>query len=300
MIPLSIALDWTFNANHLGFIIAKELGFYNEASLDVTLITPNQDNNAVTPAKKVELGQVDFALCPLESVISYQTKSTPFALIAIATLFKEDLSAIACKAKIAQRPADLNGKSYASYKARYEDSIVRQMLRNDGATGDLNIVYPDKLGIWNTIENDSVDSTWIFLNWEALEAEMKHMDLALFQMKDYDIPYSYSPVIVANQEHIFNHTEAYKLFLKATQKGWEYAQKDIKKAVAILKKYAPENTLLDFEKSVALTNTAVGSINKWGIMDPANVTQFLKWLQDQKLESDQLAASDLYTNTLLS
>lgn len=300
MNSLSIALDWTFNANHLGFIIAQELEIYQRAGLKVDLITPDRDNYLVTPAKKVELGEVDFALCPLESVISYQTKSVAFPMIAIAALFKQDLSAIACKTDVAKRPAALDGTTYASYKARYEDAIVRQMLRNDGGAGNLNIIYPEKLGIWNTIETGIADSTWIFLNWEALEAKAKHTDLNLFQMKDYDIPYSYSPVIATDQKHLEEKADVYRAFLKATQLGWEYAQNQPIKAAAILKKYAPKETDLDFNKSVALTNDAVGIISEWGVMDFKNVECFLKWLQDQGLESHQLSASKLFTNQLVS
>jgi hypothetical protein len=44
----------------------------------------------------------------------------------------------------------LDGKTYASYKARYEDNIVKQMIKMM-REGDLNVIYPEKLGIWNTL-----------------------------------------------------------------------------------------------------------------------------------------------------
>jgi len=49
--------------------------------------------------------------------------------------------------------------TYASYQARYEDHIVKQMIRNDGGNGDIQITYPDKLGIWNTLLQGKVDAT---------------------------------------------------------------------------------------------------------------------------------------------
>jgi ABC-type nitrate/sulfonate/bicarbonate transport system substrate-binding protein len=299
MESIKIALDWTFNTNHLGFIIAQELGFYKQSDLEVDLITPDQDNYTITPAKKVELGTVDLALCPLESIISYRTKTNKFPMIAVAALFKTDLSAIACKKEIADRPADLDGKSYASYNARYEDAIVRQMLRNDGGTGDLKIVFPDKLGIWNTIEKGSIDSTWIFLNWEALEAKEKNLKINLFQMKDHNIPYSYSPVIATSEKMLDKNSDQYSKFLKASRKGWKFAQNNITESAKILESYAPANTKLDFAESIRITNDAVGNIKEWGIMELSNIETFLKWLQNQQLENDQVKATDLFTNTLL-
>ena len=53
-------------------------------------------------------------------------------------------------------PKDLDGKSYASYNARYEDKIIYEMVKNDGGRGNIDFVYPEKLGIWNT-ENMKYD-----------------------------------------------------------------------------------------------------------------------------------------------
>ena len=94
---LKVALDWTPNINNIGFYVAQDKGFYNDVSLEVEIIDTSVDNYAITPAKKVELGVVDFALCPTESIISYRLKSSPFPLIGIAAILQEDLSAIAVK-----------------------------------------------------------------------------------------------------------------------------------------------------------------------------------------------------------
>ena len=54
---IKLALDWTPNTNHIGFFIAKELGYFNKFDLNVNIIDPRDDNYALTPAKKVELGK---------------------------------------------------------------------------------------------------------------------------------------------------------------------------------------------------------------------------------------------------
>ena len=77
----------------------------------------------------------------------------------------------------AYRPKDLDGKIYASYRARYEDHIVKELIKNDGGTGDIQLIYPEKLGIWNTLLQHNADATWIFNNWEGIEAESKNIAL---------------------------------------------------------------------------------------------------------------------------
>lgn len=89
---------------------------YEAAGLSVSLISPSADNYATTPAKKLSSGQVDFCLCPSESIISFQDSKTP--LTACAALLDRDASAII--SRTAKRPAELvgAGKTYASYGAR--------------------------------------------------------------------------------------------------------------------------------------------------------------------------------------
>ena len=107
MKKLTLALDWTPNINHIGFFIARRNGFYRDIGLDVSILDPADDDYAVTPARKVESGGADTALCPTESIISYRTKPEPFDLTAIAAVFREDLSAVAVRADDGIEPREI-------------------------------------------------------------------------------------------------------------------------------------------------------------------------------------------------
>ena len=154
-----LALDWTPNINHIGFFVAKEKEFYQEKGIDLEIISPDTDNYEHSPAKKLELGLADIALCPTESIISFRTKESSFNLIAIATLYQRDISAIAVREDSqVNRPKDLDSRTYASYGARYEDLIVKELIKKDGGEGDLDIRYPDRLGVWNALINQNFDA----------------------------------------------------------------------------------------------------------------------------------------------
>ncbi|MEM1322185.1 MAG: ABC transporter substrate-binding protein [Bacteroidota bacterium] len=295
-----IALDWTPNINHIGFFVAQEKGFYAEQQLEVELVDPSVDNYQMTPAKKLELGQAHFALCPMESVISYRTKATPFDCIAVAALLQNDLSAIVVNSSDAiQSPKDLDGKTYASYKARYEDEIVRQMIRNDGGQGNIVVEYPAKLGIWDTVLSDHCDATWIFMNWEGVEAEGKNIPLRYFKMSDYGIPYSYSPVIATHESALQTDREVYKNCLSAVKKGYLYSQQHPEEAIELLRKWVPESEQhIDLSAALALSAPAFGNEETWGKMKEENVSTFLAWLAERKLETQPLTLSELVTNEL--
>ncbi len=302
MHSLKIALDWTVNTNHIGFVVAKELGFYQELGIALDLVTPDQDDYQVTPAKKLELGQVDFALCPMESVLSYRTKAKPFAVKAIAALFKSDISAIVTlKRADVQSPKDLDGKIYASYQARYEDHIVKEMIKNDGGKGNIKITYPAKLGIWNTLLEGTADATWIFDNWEGVEATRNGVALSTFKMEDFGIPYSYSPVIMASEDKMNKLQAIYRAFLQASKKGFLHAAANPLQAVKIMEAYMPSGShdlgfLLD---SQLYTSQYYGDEANWGQMDMAKVQEYLDWIYAKGLEVSELSAKDLVTNALL-
>ena len=71
---------------------------------------------------------------------------------AIAAILQDDTSAIVTlKSSGLDRPAKLDGRTYASYGARYEGRIVQRMIKNDGGIGDYKEVALPMLGIWETI-----------------------------------------------------------------------------------------------------------------------------------------------------
>lgn len=298
---LRLALDWTPNTNHIGFFVAQEKGFYKEFGITVDITNPAQDDYAVTPAKKVELGNADLALCPFESVISYQTKAVRFDAVAIATVFQEDLSAIVVREDSnIKSPKDLDNCSYASYKARYEDEIVKQMIKNDGGEGSIQVVYPQKLGIWQTVENKTYDATWIFMNWEGVEAKSKGLQLRSFKLADFGIPYSYSPIIMGSRTRIMELKEVYSNFLSATKKGFLFSKDYPEEAAKILSRHLSESDRdIDLLETIKISASVLENEDSWGVMSKKRVQDFIDWLSLNELETTKLNFDDLVYPNLI-
>ena len=66
---IKVALDWTPNTINSGLYIAKAQGLYSQAGLTVELLPADADYSK-TPAKSLESGDVDLAICPSESAIA--------------------------------------------------------------------------------------------------------------------------------------------------------------------------------------------------------------------------------------
>lgn len=301
--PISIALDWTPNTNHIGIFVAKAKGFYEMADIEVIILDPANDQYKITPGKKLEIGLADFAIAPFETVISLNNKQNAVDAIAVYAILQEDISSIVTlESSGINRPALLDGKLYASYRARYEDHIVRAMVHNDGGEGAIDIIYPDKLGIWNTLLLQKADATWIFNNWEGIEAQSRNIALHSFTMKDFEIPYGYSPVIIARKEELANKYNLFKAFIEATQKGYAFACQEPAEALHILSPHltTPDQMNVDLMASLAYTIPYFSQQNEFGKMEHDRVHQFLRWLVDKKIEHPAILLQQLFTNELLN
>lgn len=300
---MKLALDWTPNVNHLGILVAKEKMFFQENGVILELISPDIDNYALTPGKRLSIGQVELAIAPFETVISLNNKPDPLRAMAIYAILQKDLSCIATLSSSGiKRPAGLSGKKYASYAARYEDKIVQEILKNDGSTEEVKCIYPDKLGIWNTLLTEEADATWIFDNWEGVEATTQQIALNKFRLMDYQIPYGYSPVIIARKEDVEHKTDEYRAVINAIKKGYEYIIDHQEEAVAILTSYVSEQDKkrIDLAETVRQTAPHYGDNGTFGFMQKERVNAFLQWLVEKKLESGQILSQDLYSNLLIT
>ena len=137
-------------------------GFFAEAGLSVSFISPQIDGYKTTPAQRVVAGEALLAVTPKESVVSFATappskKAAHPDLVAVATINQSDTSAIATlKSSGIDRPSKLEGKAYGSYAARYEGRIVREMIKNDGGSGDYKEVVLPMLDLWPALLDGKV------------------------------------------------------------------------------------------------------------------------------------------------
>jgi NitT/TauT family transport system substrate-binding protein len=313
MSGIDLALDWTPNTNHTGFYVAKAEGYYADEGVEVSIHSPATDDYERTPAKRVATGDATLAIAPSESVISYHTHPEYPSLTAVAAIAQADRSAIvALEGSDIDRPADLDGATYASYDARFEDHIVRQLVRNDGGEGDIEIVTPPKLGIWNTLLDGDADATWVFMPWEGLLAERDGVGLTPFYLDDYGIPYGYTPALLARPGSIEDDSADLRAFLAATARGYRFAAAHPETAADILRETAEGMDVDDpeflRESQRRLADAYLTPDGEWGLMANERWAEFVAWLSGEGILTDldgdaipasELPAEELYTNALL-
>ena len=313
MTDIDLVLDWTPNTNHTGFYVAAAEGYYADRGLSVRIRSPAADDYEQTPAKRVATGGATLAIGPSESVISYSTHPEYPSLTAVAAVCQTDLSAIVSLADgDVDRPAELDGGRYASYDARFEDHIVARMIENDGGEGSFESITPPKLGIWNTLLEGDADATWVFTPWEGLLAERDGIELNAFGLDEYDVPYGYTPVLLARPETIEADDDRLADFLDATAEGYRFAAENPEAAADLLR---AEATGMDAddpeflrESQRRVSEAYLTDDGAWGPMATERWGAFVDWLAEEgilttldgePIPADDLPPESLFTNELL-
>ncbi len=311
---IRVALDWTPNTYdpclcitienpcsphsrsiHSGLYLAIEKNLYAEQNLDVQLLPPDEDYTK-TPARRLADGEVDLAICPSESCIAYN-ESGRMKLQAIYAILQRDASAIA-STRVTEIKA-LGEGTYGSYNAKYEDAIVRAMVKAAGGNGkDMRIKNSTgKLSLFQEVRKGEIDATWIFLPWEGVEADLDGENVHAFRPEEYGVPYGYSPVIARNADSSLAD-DALRKFVKATAKGYEYSKRESREAVAVLGPFCrPPRTERFLEASQGSINGyySDGS-DRLGYMRPDKWEAWIKWLREQGLLEKDIDIGSLYTN----
>lgn len=299
---IRIALDWTPNTVHTGLYLAASQSYYSSAGLDVQLLPPDP-TYALTPAKRLEKGDVDLTICPSESCIAYaESGKSRFRLQAIYAILQRDASAIVTHKPDFTQLKVLADGVYGSYNARYEDAIVRSMVSAAGGEGSKMRIESSKgkLSLFEELKANAVDATWVFLPWEGVEAELDKVKLNVFRAGDFGIPYGYSPVIARNAVECSVPDEALAKFVQATRQGYELAiQNSLQSAQVLLPHCVPPKSLDFLQKSQEEINRfySDGS-SALGTMEEKKWVTWVKWLEDKSLiqAKGSVKETDIFTN----
>lgn len=286
-VSFTVALDWTPNANHVGFYVAAARGFYAARGLTVNFRIPDEDGYALAPAKAVLGGSAHFAVAPSETAIAYATGADA-RLLAVAALLQTDTSAIAAvESSGISRPRDLDGKTYASYSARFELAIVKAMIRADGGRGNVTEIVPPRLACFDEVLAGRADATWIFSPHEGVIAASRNVSLSSFCPTSYGIPYGYSPVLLAAPALLDSQPADVRNFLAATAEGYAAAAADADAAADTLRAVARHSSLADAafvrESVRAAAPAFLSAAGTWGTMEASRWDAFISFLAREGL-----------------
>lgn len=296
---VSFVLDWTPNTNHTGIYVAQELGYFEEAGLEVEIAQPPEDSSVALVAS----GKADFSISFQDSLSAALAGDEPMPVTAVAAVIQHNTSGIISReGKGMDRPKGLEGHSYATWNGAIELATLEEVVKADG--GDFSKVEMIPSTVTDEVtalKTDSVDSIWIFYGWAGVKTELEGLATDYFAFKDIDPVFDYyTPVIIAGNEFLENNPDTAKAFLAAASKGYQYAIENPAEAAGILSAAVPE---LDPELVKAsqeyLADQYQADAEYWGQIDAERWNAFYKWVNENGLVEGKVPLDTGFTNDYL-
>ena len=226
---LTVALDWTPNTNHVGLYVAQAKGWFDEAGLDVEIL-PYTDTSSGT---LVATGVAQFGI--LSAVGFHSQRAMGADMTAVMAVVQHETGRLVFNGERddIQRPADLDGMTYAGFGSAWENALISSIIRHDGGEGTFDTVT---LGTsaYEALANGSVDFTLEVSTWEGVNSELLGRPQRAFSYADYGVPDQHTTFLGGNSTWLASNKETAGAFVKAAQRGYAFAADNPEEAADML------------------------------------------------------------------
>jgi len=257
---VTLQLQWKYQFQFAGFIVAKERGYYEELGLDIELV---EYNNTNILDELIE-GKSDFTLS--NSIIVHKDKKLRDVSL-LATYFQRSPLIIVTQPEI-KNVLDLRGKKLMLSENDLKNSSLSMLLEYFSINRHNTRILDQSFSLDEFIER-KIDAIASFKSNEIFELKQRNIPFNIIDPVEYG--FSTNAInLFATHKTVQERPKFVNKFLQASKKGWEYALSHIDEvALLIHEKYQPKKSLelLRYEgevtKNLMLLNLYdIGEINE--------------------------------------
>lgn len=289
---ITLCLDWTPNTNHTGFFAADSLGYYEEEGIRLTIVQPPEDGAELMTAS----GQAQFGISFQDSLAPALALESPLEVTCVATILQHNTSGIISrKGEGSHRPKGLEGKRYSTWNGAVELKMMEYVMEKDSADFSRLTLLPNVVtNEAEALKNSDTDAIWIYYAWAGIACEMAGLDFDYFAFRDIEPVFDYyTPIIVANNDFLQSSPEIARAFLRATQRGYEYAAENPEEAAELLIQGDTTGSLSGSRELVTksqqwISKEYISDADSWGYVDSERWNAFYGWLYDEGLVEKDL------------
>ncbi len=286
--PITLQLQWKYQFQFAGFIVAKERGYYKEAGLDVKLL----EFDGKDGAQKLLNHEVDYLL--VNTPLLIKDKKLLDATL-LATYFHQSPLVFVTQPEI-RSISDFVGKTILINNNTLRNSPLAYLLDlyniNETNAKFLKDQFENKIELFT---KKKVDVITAFTTNEVIVLEKKGVHFHTINPTEYGIISTANNLFTTKEKAKKDAKEIVK-FLEATKRGWEYALAHKKEVVALIhQKYRQDlsqehlyKEALAVEKLMMPSKYIVGEMH----------LEYLYALI-QKLQKDGLIDTEVDTTSLL-
>ena len=220
---VSLQLNWKFQFEFAGFMIAKEKGFYRDVGIDLEL---KEYEDGIHISDEVLNNQSHFGVSDTTIVLN-AIQGKPIVGL-MATFQHSPFVLLGLKSSGIKTLQDLNNKSLSLF-AEIDGITILSMLKSNHIKYQ---PYPKVFDLSKLISKE-VDMISAYATNEVFVAQEQGLDIITFDPKDYGFD-SYANILFTSKETIKKHPEMVRNFYNATKKGWKYAFENIDEVVEFI------------------------------------------------------------------
>lgn len=255
---VSLQLDWKFQFQHAGFIMAKEKGFYKDLGLDVNLY---EYENGIDIEDEVLSNKVEFGIT--NTPVMIKDRALQPTVILASYLHHSPL--VFVSQPDIKTPAQLNGKTIMATEYEYYQSSLSLLMNHFFIEGTY---VPHSFGI-QEFKDKKVDVLSVFVSNEIYELDRQKVPYNIIDPYEYGF-ITHAQNLFSSYEFAQNNTKLIETFLEATKEGWKYAIEHTDETIEIInKKYNKTKTIeeLRYESRIIkefmlLDNYKIGEVDK--------------------------------------
>lgn len=283
---LTISLDYSPNINYLGIYMAQELGYYQDANINIKLLNASD----VTPEQNVLTNKAELGFSYGENLLMDHNNQD---LVSIYAPYTTNLSGFISKQeKNITTISDFANKTYCGWGSDNEKNIISTLMKNHGVDpNSLTYINAGELNITTDV-SDKCDIFWSYEYWGNQQAKEKGIKYNYISLPSLGLNY-YTPLIMANKQ--MPHRELYKPFIEATIKGFRYAIDHPDEAVRVLQKNDPQ---ISSEVIKGGIDVIKNYINPSGAQNPAIWQEFSQFLTNNNVAANPVLG--VYSNEFVN
>tara|TARA_R110002049_G_scaffold111854_6_gene261183 strand:- start:367 stop:2664 length:2298 start_codon:yes stop_codon:yes gene_type:complete len=233
---VSLQLDWKYQFEFAGFIMAKEKGYYKDVGLDVEL---REYEEGLDIVESVLSKQSNYGIYNSSVVIS-DGKLKPTILM--ATYFQKS-PLVFVTTKDIKHPRDLVGKMIMGTTNELKYSSLALML-DHFAVNEKNAEFLEHSFNINDFIEHKVDVISVFRTNQLFELNQRNIEYNIIDPADYGFSMTAVNLFTSYSE-VDGNSERSRNFIKASKKGWAYALAHTQETVELIYNHYSTQKSLD-------------------------------------------------------
>jgi NitT/TauT family transport system substrate-binding protein len=231
MDTLTLQLKWIEQAQFMGFLVAEELGYYEEEGIDMEILPGGV---GINPVDVLIAGDADVAVAWTGNVLPAISQGEDLVNIGQG-IQRSAMRLMALKSSEIETPADIEGKRIGTWPGGNELEPYA-FIEMQGLDKDRDVQLVSQNFDMNQLLNEEIDlaSAMIYNEyWLPIEAGYSEDDFVVFDMEEEGAGMLQDALFV-QREYLENNEDLLVRFLRASIKGWEYAIANPQEAVDLM------------------------------------------------------------------